>query len=88
VKKLIATVMTVAAALSAPAAFADEAPVLGESLDSGLGVLAANYTGREFMKLSPSYITGEKQDSGLGSVSQEELRRIVSAYEAATQRQR
>ena len=87
-KRLIATVLTMAAVLGAPAAFGDEAPVLGESLDSGLGALPANYTGREFMKLSPSYIAGEKQDSGLGSVSQEELRRIVSAYEAATQRQR
>jgi len=59
VKKLIATVLTVAAALCTPAAFGDETRVLGESLDSGLG-----------------------------NVSKEELRRIVSAYEAATQRQR
>jgi len=88
VKKLIATVLTVAAALCTPAAFGDETRVLGESLDSGLGVLPATYTGKEFMKLSPSHVAGEKQDSGLGSVSKEELRRIVSAYEAATQRQR
>jgi hypothetical protein len=83
VKKLIATVLTVAAALSTSAAFGDETRVLGESLDSGLGALPANYTGREFMKLSPGYVAGEKQDSGLGTLSKEELRRIVSAYEAA-----
>jgi len=83
VKKLIATVLTVAAALCTPAAFGDETRVLGESLDSGLGVLPATYTGKEFMKLSPSHVAGEKQDSGLGSLSREELRRIVSAYEAA-----
>ena len=35
------------------------------------------------MKLSPSYVAGEKQDSGLGNLSKEEMRRIVSAYEAA-----
>jgi len=86
VKRLIATVLTVAAALSTPAAFGDETRVLGESLDSGLGALPANYTGREFMRLSPSHVAGEKQDSGLGSISKEDLRRIVSAYEAATQR--
>jgi len=88
VKKLIATVLTVAAALCTPAAFGSETRVPGESLDSGLGVLPATYTGKEFMKLSPSHVAGEKQDSGLGNVSKEELRRIVSAYEAATQRQR
>jgi hypothetical protein len=87
-KKLIATVLTVAAVLGTPAVFGDETRVLGESLDSGLGALPTNYTGREFMKLSPTYVVGEKQDSGLGNVSQEELRRIVSAYEAATQHQR
>ena len=84
-KKLIATVLTGAAVLCTPAAFGEQTRVAGESLDSGLGALPATYTGREFMKLSPSYVAGEKQDSGLGSVSQEELRRIVSAYE---QRQR
>ena len=85
-KKLIATVLTVAAVLGTPAAFGEQTGLPGESLDNGLGALPANYTGKEFMKLSPSYVAGEKQDSGLGSVSQEELRRIVSAYEAATQR--
>lgn len=83
-KRLIATVLTVAAALSTTAVFGDETRLLGESLDSGLGALPANYTGREFMKFSAGYVAGEKQDSGLGSVSREELHRIVSAYEAAT----
>jgi hypothetical protein len=88
-KKLIATVLTVAGALCASAAFGEQIRVAGESLDSGLGALPSTYTGREFLKLSPGYVAGEKQDSGLGSVSQEELRRVVSAYEAAvSQRQR
>ena len=83
-KKLIATVLTGAAVLCTPAAFGEQ--VRGESLDSGLGALPSSYTGKEFMQLSASHVAGEKQDSGLGSVSQEELRRIVSAYEASTQR--
>ncbi|HEX6689785.1 MAG TPA: hypothetical protein VF110_01400 [Burkholderiales bacterium] len=84
-KKLIATVLTGAAVLCTPAAFGGE-QVRGESLDSGLGALPSSYTGKEFMQLSASHVAGEKQDSGLGSVSQEELRRIVSAYEASRQR--
>ena len=63
--------------------------VAGESLDNGLGALPASYTGKEFMRFSASHVSGEKQDSGLGSVSQDELNRVVSAYEAAVaQRQR
>jgi hypothetical protein len=77
-KKLIAMI----AVLFASNALA----VVGESLDSGLGALPSSYTGKEFMQLSASHVAGEKQDSGLGSVSQEELRRIVSAYEASRQR--
>jgi hypothetical protein len=79
-KKLIATVLTVAAALSAPA-FGNETRVPGESLDSGLGSLSATYTGTEFMNLPAGHVAGEKQDNGLGSVSAEELQRIVAKYE-------
>lgn len=87
-KKLIAMVLT-AATLSVPAAFGSETRVAGESLDSGLGTLPASYTGKEFMRFSAGHVSGEKQDSGLGSVSQDELRRVVTAYEAAiAQRQR
>lgn len=87
-KKLIATVLT-AATLGVPAAFGSEIRVAGESLDNGLGALPASYTGKEFMRFSASHVSGEKQDSGLGSVSQDELNRVVSAYEAAVaQRQR
>ena len=43
--KLIATSLTVAAVLFNSAAFAG---VLGESLDSGLGSLPANYTAGEY----------------------------------------
>src|SRR5688500_4273515 len=87
-KKLIATVLTVAAALCTPAVSGSEGRVPGESLDSGLGALPAAYTGKEFMNLSPSHVAGEKQDSCLSNVSKEEQRRIDTAYEAATQRQR
>jgi hypothetical protein len=79
-KKMIAAVLTVAAALCAPAASGNEIRVTGESLDSGLGSLPATYSGKEFMNLSPSHVAGEKQDSGLGSVSAEELQRIVAKY--------
>ena len=44
--KLIATSLTVAALLFNSAAFG--ASVLGESLDSGLGALPANYTAGEY----------------------------------------
>jgi hypothetical protein len=88
-KKIIATVLTVAAALSASAASGEGMRVAGESLDSGLGFLPATYNGLEFQRFSPGHVAGEKQDSGLGSVSNEELRRVVAAYEAAiAQRQR
>jgi len=80
-KKLIATVLTVTAALCAPAAFGNETQVIGESLDSGLGALSSTYTGKEFMKLPAGHVAGEKQDSGLGSVSAEELQRIVAKYQ-------
>jgi hypothetical protein len=83
-KKLLATTLAITAVLFASAASAQS--VRGESLDSGLGALPSSYTGKEFMQLSASHVAGEKQDSGLGSVSQEELRRIVSAYEASRQR--
>ena len=43
--KLIATSLTVAAVLFNSAAFG---AVLGESLDSGLGALPANYTAGEY----------------------------------------
>lgn len=79
-KRLIAaSLMTIALS-----AFADPSDrVAGESLDSGLGVLSASYTGEEFMKFSADHVAGEKQDSGLGNISKEELRRIVAAYESA-----
>ena len=54
--------------------------MLGESLDSGLGALPATYTGEEFMKLPASHVPGEKLDSGLDRVTQEEVQRIVAAY--------
>jgi len=50
VKKMIATVLTVAAALCTPAAFGDETRVLGESLDSGLGALTSSYSADEYKK--------------------------------------
>jgi hypothetical protein len=81
VKKLIAVILSTAALLCTSAAFGEQsARLLGESLDSGLGNLPATYKGDEFMKRPAGYVAGEKQDSGLGTVSQEELQRIVGAY--------
>jgi hypothetical protein len=80
-KKLIA-VRVAAAMMFASGAFAGTSDrVVGESLDSGLGALPSTYTGREFMKVRADYETGEKQDSGLGDISKEELQRIVATYE-------
>ena len=80
-KKLIAASLTVAALVCASASVAkDSDRVLGESLDSGLGALSATYTGAEFMKLPASHVAGEKLDSGLDRVTQEEVQRIVEAY--------
>jgi hypothetical protein len=45
-------------------ALACEEQVLGESLDSGLGELASNYTAQEFVPV----VLGESQDSGLGEL--------------------
>jgi hypothetical protein len=53
---------------------------VGESLDNGLGALPVTYTGEEFLPQPAGYVRGQKQDSGLGSVSSEELARIVSMY--------
>jgi hypothetical protein len=49
-KKLIATVLTVAGALCASAAFGEQIRVAGESLDSGLGALASTYSADEYRK--------------------------------------
>ena len=51
-KKVIAAGFAVVAVLSASTVFGEEYRVLGESLDSGLGQLPANYTGEEFKKKS------------------------------------
>ena len=70
-------VTLVAAMLCASTAFAggrivdlrwDVYHVPGESLDSGLGNLPANYTGAEFMR-NELKVVGEKLDSGLGQLS-------------------
>jgi hypothetical protein len=64
------TVVSMAAALYAPAVFAgDSSRVVGEKLDSGLGELPSNYTGAEFSKSTGYRVLGEKQDSGLGQLS-------------------
>jgi hypothetical protein len=82
VKRLIATILSMAAVLCTSAAFGEQsARLLGESLDSGLGNLPATYKGDEFMKRPVSHVAGEKIDSGLGSVSEQELQRIVSTYQ-------
>jgi hypothetical protein len=82
VKKLIAATLSVAAMLCASASVAKESDrVLGESLDSGLGALPATYTGAEFLKLPAGHVAGEKLDNGLDRVTQEELQRIISAYQ-------
>jgi hypothetical protein len=82
VKKLIAASLMATAVLGTSTAFGGESGrLLGESLDNGLGALPATYTGAEFMKHPAYHVTGEKMDSGLGSVSQEEVLRIISAYQ-------
>ena len=82
-KKLIAASLAMVVVLCASAAVAKESDrVLGESLDSGLGALAATYTGAEFLKLPASHVAGEKLDNGLDRVTQEELQRIISAYQS------
>ena len=81
-KKLIAASLTVAAVLCTSTVFGEQSGrLLGESLDSGLGSLPATYTGEEFMKRPASHVAGEKLDSGLGSLTDEEVRRIVAAYQ-------
>ena len=81
-KSLIAAILSMTALLCTSAAFGEQsARLLGESLDSGLGNLPATYKADEFMKRPASHVAGEKLDSGLGSVSQEELLRIVGAYQ-------
>jgi len=81
-KKLIAASLTMSALLCTSTAFGQQSGrVLGESLDNGLGGLPMTYTGEEFMKRPAGHVAGEKLDSGLGSVSQEEVSRIVSAYQ-------
>jgi len=60
--KLIAMV----AAMSALAACAPNTKVAGESLDSGLGELSADYTAWEFMPAGR--VRGESLDSGLGEL--------------------
>jgi hypothetical protein len=54
------------AAMSALAACAADTRVPGESLDSGLGELSADYTGWEFMPAGS--LRGESLDSGLGEL--------------------
>jgi hypothetical protein len=54
------------AAMSVLAACAKDTRVLGESLDSGLGELSADYTGWEFMPAGR--VRGESLDSGLGEL--------------------
>ena len=82
-KKLIAASLSVAAMLCASASIAKESDrVLGESLDSGLGALPATYTGEEFLKLPAGHVAGEKLDSGLDRVTQEDVQRIVAAYQS------
>ena len=54
------------AAMSVLAACAKDTRVLGESLDSGLGELSADYTGWEFMPAGR--VLGESLDSGLGEL--------------------
>ena len=84
-KKLVIVKAAAAALVFASCALAGTSPdqVSGESLDSGLGALPSSYTAKEFMKLSEHYVAGEKQDSGLGNGSKEEIRRIVAGYESA-----
>jgi hypothetical protein len=81
-KRLIAAILSTTAVLCTSAAFGEQPTRLpGESLDSGLGNLPATYKADEFMKRPAGHVAGEKLDSGLGSVSNEELLRIVSAYQ-------
>jgi len=80
-RNLIAASFTVMAVLGASTVFAGQSDrVVGESLDNGLGALPVTYTGEEFLPRPAGYVRGQKQDSGLGSVSSEELARIVSMY--------
>ncbi len=86
--------------LFAPLAFGGDATdgmrnihqVAGEKIDSGLGDLSPSFTGAEFMKTAPgavsneTRIAGEKLDCGLASVTNEEVLRIVAAYQAVTRR--
>ncbi len=81
-KRLIAAILSMTAVLCTSAALGEQSTrLLGESLDSGLGNLPATYKADEFMKRPAGHVAGEKLDSGLGSVSNEELQRIVSAYQ-------
>ena len=68
---LVSTVAILYAAVAfgtGPASDAARNPhhVQGESLDSGLGNLAADYTAAEFQR--GYQLAGEKQDSGLGDL--------------------
>jgi len=65
------TIVLVAAMSILPAACASDTRVLGESLDSGLGELSANYTAWEFMPAGR--LLGESLDSGLGRLSREDM---------------
>ena len=75
IKKLV--VVAAVAMLHAPVAFsANPNHVPGESLDSGLGRLAADYAAAEYQYR----VIGESQDSGLGE--------LAASYNAASQTSR
>jgi hypothetical protein len=63
IMKTTKSMILVAAIFLVPSAQACEERVLGESLDSGLGALASNYTAQEFRP-----VLGESLDSGLGEL--------------------
>ena len=56
--------------------------LLGESLDSGLGSLGADYTAWEFMPADR--VLGESLDSGLGSLTREDLEQYLPAQTVRT----
>jgi len=70
-------IVLVAAMSILPAACASDTRVLGESLDSGLGELSANYTAWEFMPAGR--LLGESLDSGLGQLTREDVQMYMRA---------
>jgi hypothetical protein len=90
------TVVSIAALMSAPLAMASDGQmnpyhVPGESIDAGISPVITpshivHHVPGESLDAGflparvPTRVAGEKIDSGLGSVTEDELRRIVDAY--------